>query len=388
MKSIREADIKGKRVLARVDLNVPLRDGVVTDDTRIQAILPNLKLMIEKGARVVLVAHLGRPKGERSEKFSLAPVAKALDALIDTKVDFFDQTVGEAAESRVNELKDGEVLLLENVRFHVEEKKNDPEFSKKLAKLADVYVGDAFGTLHRAHASVVGVTEHLPSYAGLLVEREIQAFEKLVGDKLEHPFVVILGGSKVSDKTPLIENLVSKTDRFLVGGAMAFCFFKAQGKEIGKSKVEEDAVEEAKRLLEAYGDKILLPTDVVVADKLEEGVDFKIIQADEIGPKQAGFDIGPDSIEAFRTELMAAKTILWNGPMGVFEIPPFDAGSRGVGTAVADSEGFSVVGGGDTAAAVNKFDLDDDMGHVSTGGGASLEYMSGKTLPGLKALES
>ena len=291
---------------------------------------------------------------------------------------------GPAAEG----LEDGQVLILENLRFDAREKANDPEFSKALASLADVYVSDAFGTLHRAHASVVGVTEHLPSYAGLLVDREIQAFARLEGDALKRPFVALMGGSKVSDKVPLVDNLEARADRFLVGGAMAFCFLKAQGKQVGKSKVEEDAVDAAGKMLADLGDKLVLPTDVVVAPEFSADAPATTVSVDAIPEDQMGLDIGPESAAHYAEVLKQAGTVLWNGPMGVFEMEPFAAGTRVVAEALAEGSAFSVVGGGDSAAAAARFQVADKMGHVSTGGGASLEYVSGKTLPGLAALDS
>lgn len=384
--SIREADFRGKRTLVRVDLNVPLEDGKISDDTRIQAILPTLRVLLDQKARVILVSHLGRPKDAPDPRFSLAPVAAYLSALVEEPVHFVPATIGPEAKKAVEQLREGEVLVLENVRFDPREKKNDPEFSKELASLADVFVSDAFGTCHRAHASVVGVAKLLPSYAGLLVDKEVQAFSKLQGDAVQRPFVALLGGSKVSDKVPLVENLKDTVDRFVVGGAMAFCFLKAQGKNVGKSKVEEDAVAEAGRILKLLGDRIMLPTDVVVAPEFKEDSPATVVSVDEIPGDQMGLDIGPETSKAYAALLAEAGTVIWNGPMGVFEMEAFSQGTRAVGEALASSKAFSVVGGGDSAAAAARFELADRMGHVSTGGGASLEYMSGVELPGLAAL--
>lgn len=385
--SIRDAEFKGKKTLVRVDLNVPLDDGKVADDTRIRAILPTLAMLREKGARVLLVAHLGRPKGQVKPELTLAPVAAYLSNLIGTEVRFVDEIVGDKARAAADALADGEVLLLENVRFDPREKKNDPVFAEELASLAEIFVSDAFGTCHRAHASVVGVTEHLPSYAGLLVDKEVQAFSQLEGDRLKKPFVALLGGSKVSDKVPLVENLEAKVERFVIGGAMAFCFLKAQGKAVGKSKVEEDAVEEAGRILEKLGDRIMLPTDVVVAPEFDAAAPTQVVSVDAIPEDQMGLDIGPETAAAYAEVLAQAGSVIWNGPMGVFEMEPFAQGTRTVGEALAASDAFSVVGGGDSAAAAALFGLTEKMGHVSTGGGASLEYMSGVELPGLAALD-
>lgn len=379
------ADVARKRVLMRADLNVPLEDGAVADATRIRAVVPTVKKLLDGGARVILMSHLGRPKGKPDPAFTLRPVAAALADHLGVPVDFCEETVGDAAKERVAAMPEGGVLLLENLRFHEGEKANDPGFSKQLAELGDVYVNDAFGTCHRAHASVVGVPALLPHYAGLVVEREIAAMGRLLGEP-DRPYVALLGGSKVSDKVPLVENLEARVDRFLVGGAMAFCFLKAQGKDVGKSRVEEEAVGEAGRILEKLGDRILLPTDVVVAPSLGDEVPTATVSVDAIPADQMGLDIGPATAEAFATELEKAGTVLWNGPMGCFETKPFDAGTRVVAQALARGQGFSVVGGGDSAAAVAEFDLADKMGHVSTGGGASLEFMSGATLPGIAAL--
>lgn len=387
IRSVREAELAGKRVLTRVDLNVPLRGGDVADDTRVRAILPNLEFMLSKGARVILCAHLGRPKGEANPDFSLEPVARYLGGLLEAPVRFVADTVGPEAQQAAQALEDGQVLVLENLRFDGREKGNDPEFARALADLADVYVSDAFGTLHRAHASVVGVTEHLPSYAGLLVDKEIQAFARLEGEALKRPFVALMGGSKVSDKVPLVDNLESRADRFLVGGAMAFCFLKAQGKEVGKSKVEEDAVDAAAKMLDDLGDKLVLPSDVVVAPEFSADAPATIVSVDAIPVDQMGLDIGPESAAHYGSLLKEAGTVLWNGPMGVFEMEPFAAGTRVVAEALAEGEAFSVVGGGDSAAAAALFGVSEKMGHVSTGGGASLEYVSGATLPGLAALD-
>lgn len=380
-----EAQVKGRRVLVRADLNVPLSGGAVSDRTRIRAVVPTLRHLVDQGARVVVVSHLGRPKGEPDPALSLRPVAAALGEELGTEVAFVADTVGDEARAAAEGLADGQVLVLENLRFDPREKKNDAEFSKALAALAEVYVCDAFGTMHRAHASVVGVTEHLDSYAGALVAREVEAMGRLVEDP-PRPYVALLGGAKVSDKVPLIENLQAKVDRFLIGGAMAFCFLKARGVEVGKSLVEESAVETAGELLATLGEKLMLPSDVVIAPGFDADDQGQVVGVDAIPADMAGFDVGPATVAAFGAEIRGAGAVLWNGPMGVFEKPGFAAGTRGVGEALAESEAFSVVGGGDSAAAAAQFGLSDRMSHVSTGGGASLEFMSGAKLPGIAAL--
>ncbi len=386
IRSLEKLDPRGKRVLVRVDLNVPLEGGKVSDDTRITAILPTLKKLVSGGGRVVLMSHLGRPKGKPTPEFSLAPVADRLAQLSGAPVRFIPHVTGKEAEAAVATLKDGAVGLLENLRFDAGEEKNAPALVEALARLGDVFVMDAFGTMHRAHASVVGLTERLPSYAGYLVAKEVGSLGKLLGD-VERPYLAILGGSKVSDKVPLIENLEGRVDRFLVGGAMAFCFLKAKGVEVGKSKVETEAVADAGRILDKLGDRIVLPSDVVVASELSAQAKLKVVKVSAIPADQAGFDIGPDTATRFAKEIRDAGTILWNGPMGCFEVAPFAAGSRAVAEAMAKAQGFTVVGGGDSAAAVAEFGLAHKMEHVSTGGGASLEFLSGLTLPGVAALE-
>lgn len=382
--SIRDLDLQGKRVFMRVDFNVPLAPGgqEITSDKRIRAALPTIQYALEKGAALVLASHLGRPKGKPNPEMSLKPVAQRLGELLGKPVAMAPDCIGEEVEKMLPE--PGAVLLLENLRFHAEEEKNDPEFSKKLARLGDVYVNDAFGTAHRAHASTVGIIEFLkPAAAGLLMEKELEYLEKCTANP-ERPCIGILGGAKVSDKIEVIENLLKFADRLLIGGAMAYTFLKSQGKPTGKSLVEEDKLELAKGLLEKAGDRILLPADHVVAEVLEENAPCEV--AEEIPEGKMGLDIGPKTREAYAAVIRGARTIIWNGPMGVFEKKPFDAGTVAVAKAVAESGALSVVGGGDSEKAVKSAGVADKISHISTGGGASLEYLSGLVLPGVAAL--
>jgi phosphoglycerate kinase len=382
--SIRDLDLQGKRVFMRVDFNVPLAPGgqEITSDKRIRAALPTIQYALEKGAALVLASHLGRPKGKPNPEMSLKPVAQRLSELLGKPVAMAPDCIGEEVEKMLP--KPGEVLLLENLRFHAEEEKNDPEFSKKLARLGDVYVNDAFGTAHRAHASTVGIIEFLkPAAAGLLMEKELEYLEKCTANP-ERPCIGILGGAKVSDKIEVIENLLKFADRLLIGGAMAYTFLKSQGKPVGKSLVEDDKLELAKGLLEKAGDRLLLPCDHVVAEVLEENAPCEVVE--EIPEGKMGLDIGPKTREAYAAVIRTAKTIIWNGPMGVFEKKPFDAGTVAVAKAVAESGALSVVGGGDSEKAVKSAGVADKISHISTGGGASLEYLSGLVLPGVAAL--
>ncbi len=382
--SIRDLDLQGKRVFMRVDFNVPLAPGgqEITSDKRIRAALPTIQYALEKGAALVLASHLGRPKGKPNPEMSLKPVAQRLSELLGKPVAMAPDCIGEEVEKMLP--KPGEVLLLENLRFHAEEEKNDPEFSKKLARLGDVYVNDAFGTAHRAHASTVGIIEFLkPAAAGLLMEKELEYLEKCTANP-ERPCIGILGGAKVSDKIEVIENLLKFADRLLIGGAMAYTFLKSQGKPVGKSLVEDDKLELAKGLLEKAGDRLLLPCDHVVAEVLEENAPCEVVE--EIPEGKMGLDIGPKTREAYAEVIRTARTIIWNGPMGVFEKKPFDAGTVAVAKAVAESGALSVVGGGDSEKAVKSAGVADKISHISTGGGASLEYLSGLVLPGVAAL--
>lgn len=391
-KTLKDLDVKGKKVLVRVDFNVPFSKEdttQITDDSRIVAALPTIEYLLENDAKVILISHLGRPKGEPKPEFSLAPVAKRLGELLHKDVKFLDSdvVVDHSVKAAVSELKEGEVALLQNTRYRKEETKNDEGFAKELASLADLYVNDAFGTSHRAHASNVGVSSLLPSALGFLVQKEVEIMGKAVTTP-EKPFVAILGGAKVSDKIGVIENLLTKVDKIIIGGGMAYTFLKTQGIEIGKSLLEEDKLELAKDLLnraKENGVEILLPVDFVVSDSF--GKDAKAIIADEIDPDLESLDIGPKTIELFVKALEGAKTVVWNGPMGVFEFPQFASGTNAIAKALADSDAITIVGGGDSALAVERAGYKDKITHVSTGGGASLELLEGKVLPGIDAVE-
>jgi len=386
--SIEQVELAGRRVFLRADLNAPLDKGAVSDDTRLTAVLPTIRLALDRGASVVLASHLGRPKGGPDPKFSLAPVAERLTALLERPVPLAPDCVGDAVESAAKDLKAGEVLLLENLRFHPEEEANDDGFAQKLAALADVYVNDAFAAAHRAHASIAAITRHLqPAAAGLLMQRELQALGKIL-EAPARPLVAVLGGAKVSDKIALVEHLLSKVDALLIGGGMAFTFLRALGHGVGKSLVEVDRVEMARSTLEAArrrGVQIVLPIDAVVASGLESP-SGRAVSIRDIGPLQMGLDLGPLTIERFAAVLKGAKTVVWNGPMGVFEKPAFATGTVALGRAVAESGAFSVIGGGDTVAAVNQAGVADRIGYISTAGGAFLEFLEGRTLPGVEAL--
>jgi phosphoglycerate kinase len=393
--SIRDLDLKGRRVFVRVDYNVPIKDGRVDEDTRITASLPTVKHAIEQGARIVLASHLGRPKGERVEKYSLRPVAEHLQALIGQPVAFAEDCVGEAAAEKVGALKDGDVLLLENLRFHKEEEENDEAFARELAALCDLYVNDAFGAAHRAHASTAGITRFVEqAAAGLLMEKELDYLGRVIGDP-EHPFVAILGGAKVSDKIPVIEALISrKVDKLLVGGAMAYTFLKAQGFTVGKSLVEDDRVQTANEIAERAkeaGVELLLPTDHVVVDSFDPLKSKRTVPVEFTTIGHVGVDIGTETIAHFTRALEGAKTVIWNGPMGIFEEKElgFDEGTVGVARAVAeaaDRGATVIVGGGDSVAAVTQAGVAERVTHISTGGGATLEFLAGEELPGVAAL--
>ena len=390
IKTIEGVDAAGKRVLVRVDFNVPIKDGVVTDDTRIRAALPTIEYLVKGGAKVVLMSHLGRPAGEGfEEKFTLAPAAARLGELIDAPVAFAADTVGDDAKAKIAELSDGEIVVLENLRFDKREKKNDPEFCKMLAELGDVYVNDAFGTAHRAHASTAGVAALLPAYAGFLLAGEVKTLGGMLDDP-KRPFVAILGGSKVSDKVGVIDALIDKADTIIIGGGMCFTFLLAQGYEVGTSLKEEDWVERAGEMLkkaEERGVKMLLPTDVVVADKFAEDANTATCAADAMPSDMMGLDIGPNTEAAYAAAIAEGKTVFWNGPMGVFEMKAFEHGTKAVAESVAaNKDAATIIGGGDSVAAVNKFDLASEMTFISTGGGASMELVEGKPLPGVEAL--
>jgi len=391
--TIEDLDLRGKRVFIRVDFNVPLKDGVVTDDTRIRETLPTLRLAIQKGGRLVLASHLGRPKGGPDAKYSLLPAAKKLEQLIEKPVRFASDCVGPVPESKSQSLRDGEILVLENVRFYPEEEKNDEAFSKQLAALCDgVFVCDAFGSAHRAHASVVGITRFVKqAAAGLLMERELAYLGKAITNPTR-PFVAILGGAKVSDKIEVVENLMKIADALLIGGGMAYTFLKAQGVPIGKSLVEDDKLELAKKILadaKQKNFKFLLPVDHVIAPEFKADAPAKVVDVGATPAEQMGLDIGPKTIEAYKAEIAKAKTIVWNGPMGVFEMPAFAKGTLEIakGVAAATAAGAtSIIGGGDSVAAVHQAGVADRISHISTGGGASLEFLGGRKLPGVEAL--
>ena len=384
-RSVRDLDVTGKRVLVRVDFNVPVKDGEVTDDTRIRRALPTIRYLLSEGARPVLISHLGRPKGEPDPKYAMDPVAARLQELLGEPVEKLDAAVGPEVEEALEDWDGKGVVLLENSRFYPGETKNDPGFADQLAALADLYVDDAFGAAHRAHTTTVGVPERMPAAAGLLMEEEMDYLNTVLEDP-DRPFVAILGGAKVSDKLGVIESLLETADSLLIGGAMGFTFFEALGYETGESLVEDDYLEEANRLMEEAGDRLVLPVDVVVAGAMEEGAESETVAVDEIPSGKMGLDIGPQTVALFEEHISGASTIFWNGPMGVFEIDDFAKGTEGVARAVAESGATSVVGGGDSVAAVNKLGLEDRMSHISTGGGASLEYVEGKELPGIAVL--
>ena len=392
-KTLEDLNVQGKNVIVRCDFNVPMDDnGNITDDRRITSSLPTIEYLIENKARVILMSHLGRPKGEPNSKFTLEPVAKRLSELLEKQVVFAkdDNVVSEKVKETISKMKDGDVVLLENTRFRKEEEKNGENFAKELASLGDMYVNDAFGTSHRAHTSNVGISGELPSAVGYLVEKEI----KVMGKALENPkkpFVAILGGAKVSDKIGVIENLLNKVDTILIGGGMAYTFLKAQGYEIGTSILEEDKLDLANELLkkaEEKGVKLLLPVDVVVAKEFKNDTEFKTVKIDNIPSDMMGLDIGEETIKLFSKEIKDAETVVWNGPMGVFEMENFKKGTEAIGHAMADSNAVTIVGGGDSASAVEKAGLGDKMTHISTGGGASLEFLEGKELPGIAAIEN
>ena len=385
-KMVSDLEVKGKKVLVRVDFNVPLAQGKVGDDTRIQAALPTINYLLENGAAVILCSHLGRPKGEIQPEYSLRPVAEYLGTLIDSQVFFAEDCIGPEAEEAAAGLKPGQVLVLENTRFHAGEKKNDPQMAAQLASLADYYVNDAFGSAHRAHASTAGVAEHLPAAAGFLMEKEIKYLGNTIADP-ERPFVAILGGAKVSDKIGVIENLLQKADRILIGGGMANTFFKAQGYAMADSLVEEDALETAKALLDKSGGKLVLPMDVVIGDAFAADANSKVMDVGDVPAGWRILDIGPRTIQAFENILSEASTVVWNGPMGVFEFEKFAKGTFEVAERMAKSKATGIVGGGDSASAMRKAGLEDKITHISTGGGASLEMLEGKQLPGLAALD-
>jgi 3-phosphoglycerate kinase len=385
--TLKDVSLKAKNVLMRVDFNVPLDDKLnITDDTRIRATLPTIKYILEQNPKkLILISHLGRPEGKKDPKYSLKPVAKRLEEILKENVKFLDDCIGEKIKEEIKNSKE-KVILLENLRFYAEEEKNDPNFAKELASLGDIFVNDAFGTAHRAHASTEGITHYLTSVAGFLLEKEIQYLGKTL-EKPLRPFVVILGGAKVSDKIGVINNLLPKCDCLLVGGGMAYTFLYAQGKNIGNSKLEKDKVDLAKEILEKakqLNKEFVLPVDHLVVDKIETGQNGKIVE--DIPEGKIAVDIGPKTVEEFKKRLKTAKTIVWNGPLGIFEIDDFSKGTYEIASFIGNLSAITIIGGGDTASAIAKFKLEDKMTHISTGGGASLEFMEGKVLPGIKAL--
>lgn len=387
-KSVRDVEVAGKRVFVRVDFNVPVENGQITDDTRIRETLPTIKFLIEKGAKVILASHFGRPKGQVVEELRLTPVAAKLAELLGQSVIKADVSVGEIVKAQVDALENGDVLLLENVRFNEGEEKNDPELAKAFAELADLFVNDAFGAAHRAHASTEGIAHYIPAVSGLLMEKELDVLGKALNNP-ERPFTAIVGGSKVKDKIAVIENLLNIADNVLIGGGLSYTFLKAQGHEIGKSLVDNEKLDLALSFIEKAKEKgvnFLIPVDIVVADKFSADANTQIVGVDGIPADWEGIDIGPKTRELYADVIAKSKLVVWNGPMGVFEIEPFSHGTREVAEACAATSGYTVIGGGDSAAATEKFHLADQMNHMSTGGGASLEFMEGKALPGVVAL--
>ncbi|UCG35680.1 MAG: phosphoglycerate kinase [Candidatus Omnitrophota bacterium] len=388
-KSVKDVYLGGKRVLMRVDFNVPLdKSQRITDDNRIKAALPTIQFALQEGARLILMSHLGRPKGEVKPEFSLKPAAKRLSELLGKPVKMLNDCIGQEVKSVVDNMQEGEAVMLENLRFHKEEEKNNPEFARELASLGDIFVNDAFGTCHRAHASTEGVTHYLESVSGFLVEKEIEYFQKIL-TSAQKPFVFVLGGAKVSDKIPVIENMMEKADAILIGGAMAYTFMKVKGIDIGASRLEDDMIETVKNILDKAKQKkveIILPIDHVITDDIESAQNVKTTDSQAIASGWMGVDIGPKSVNLFSEKIKGAKTVVWNGPVGIFEKEKFAVGTKALAAAIAQSDATSVIGGGDSAAAVAKFGLADKMSHISTGGGASLEYLEGKVLPGVAAL--
>ena len=388
-KSIRDVDLKGKRVFCRVDFNVPMKEGKITDETRIRAALPTIQYLVEQGAKVILASHLGRPKGQVVEEMRLTPVAARLGELLGKDVKKADEAFGPVAQEMVAAMNEGDVLVLENVRFYAGEEKNDAELAKEFAALADIFVNDAFGAAHRAHASTAGIADYLPAVSGLLMEKELEVLGKALSNP-ERPFTAIIGGAKVKDKIGVIRHLLDKVDNLIIGGGLAYTFVKALGHEIGLSLCEDDKIELAKEFMQLAKEKgvnFYMPVDVVITEEFSETATTKIVGIDSIPSNWEGVDIGPKPREIYADVIKNSKLVVWNGPMGVFEMTPFAEGTKAVGQALADAEGtYSVIGGGDSAAAVEKFGMADKMSHISTGGGASLEFMEGKELPGVVCL--
>ncbi|MCR8986769.1 phosphoglycerate kinase [Brevibacillus laterosporus] len=388
-KSIRDIELAGKRVFCRVDFNVPMQDGVITDDTRIRAAVPTIQYLIDNHAKVILASHFGRPKGEVVEEMRLTAVGEHLASLLGKPVKKLNDSIGAEVEAAVQEMKEGDVILLENVRFHKGEEKNDPELAKSFASLADLFVNDAFGTAHRAHATTAGIAQHIPAVAGLLMEKEIQFMGGALS-KPERPFTAIVGGAKVKDKIGVIENLLGKVDTLIIGGGMANTFIKAQGYNVGASLCEEDKLDLARTLMEQAKERnvnLLMPVDVVVADKFAADANTQVVSIDAIPEGWMALDIGPKTVANYRDAIVPSKTVVWNGPMGVFEMDAFASGTIAVANAMEECQGTTIIGGGDSVAAVEKAGVADKMTHISTGGGASLEFMEGKELPGVTALQ-
>jgi phosphoglycerate kinase len=389
-KTIKDVELKGKRVFCRVDFNVPMKNGAITDDTRIRAALPTIQYLVEEGAKVILASHLGRPKGEVKEELRLTPIAKRLSKLMNKDVNKVDEAYGDEVKSEINKMNDGDVLLLENVRFYPGEEKNNEELAKEFAALADLYVNDAFGAAHRAHASTEGIAHHLPAVAGFLMEKELDVLGKALSNP-ERPFTAIIGGAKVKDKIGVIDHLLDIVDNLIIGGGLAYTFIKAQGHEVGKSLLEEDKIDLAKSFMAKAKEKnvkFYTPLDVIVADDFSDNANKKEVAIEDIPADWEALDIGPKTSALYRDVVQNSKLVIWNGPMGVFELDSFANGTKAVAKALAESKDtYSVIGGGDSAAAVEKFGLADQMSHISTGGGASLEFMEGKELPGVVALD-
>ena len=386
--TMKDLDLKGKRVFCRVDFNVPMEEGKVTDDTRIRAAVPTIEYLIEQGAKVILASHLGRPKGEVNEDMRLAATGVRLSELLHKEVKSLDESIGEKVEQEISAMQEGDIILLENVRFHPGEEKNDEELAKAFAALADVFVNDAFGAAHRAHASTAGIASYLTAVSGLLLEKELDVLGKALSEP-ERPFTAIIGGAKVKDKIGVIDHLLDKVDNLLIGGGLSYTFIKAQGYEIGNSLVEEDKLDLAKSFIEKAeqkGVKFHLPIDATVASEFSKDADTKSVKIEEIPADWMGLDIGPETAALYADVIKNSKLIIWNGPMGVFEMTAFENGTKSVAQAMAETSGYTVIGGGDSAAAVEKFHVAEKMDHISTGGGASLEFMEGKDLPGVSAL--
>jgi phosphoglycerate kinase len=387
-KSVRDVEVAGKKVFVRVDFNVPLENGAITDDTRIRETLPTIRYLIEKGAKIILASHLGRPKGQVVEDLRLTPVAARLSELLGKPVAKTDEAIGDAVKAKVNALGDGDVLLLENVRFYPGEEKNDPELAKAFAELADLYVNDAFGAAHRAHASTEGIAHYLPAVSGLLMEKELDVLGKALNNP-ERPFTAIIGGSKVKDKIDVINKMIEIADNILIGGGISYTFFKSQGHEIGLSLCDESKLETVKEFVEKakkLGKNLILPVDIVVSESFKEPVNMEVVGVDGIPANKEGVDIGPKTRAIYADVVKNSRLVVWNGPMGVFEVDAFASGTQAVAQACAETSAYTVIGGGDSAAAAEKFKLADKMDHISTGGGASLEFMEGKALPGVVAL--